>query len=335
MTKSTKNSQFAKTKSSEKTPILFLVVPCYNESEALPDTIDQLTKKLDSLITKKLISKKSKILFVDDGSADETWSIIKSASAKNAKITGLKLSRNRGHQTALVAGLLTAKPYADAVISIDADLQDDIDAIDKMLLAYNDGADAVYGVRSDRSSDSTFKRKTAELYYKFMKLLGVDLVYNSADFRLVSKKVLSAFEGYREANLFLRGLFPSIGFKSTEVYYTRKPREKGESKYPLKKMLALAWDGITSFSVEPIRLVLRLGIIITIIATILIIYSIIRYFISQTVPGWAFLSCSIWFLGGVQMLSIGLIGEYVGKTYSESKRRPRYHIEENLLENKE
>lgn len=315
-----------------KTPALFLVVPCYNESEALPDAIVQLTKKLDSLITKKLISKKSQILFVDDGSSDETWQLIKSASEKDERITGLKLSHNRGHQNALVAGLLAAKSCADVVISIDADLQDDIDAIDKMLEEYKNGADVVYGVRSDRSSDSAFKRKTAESYYKFLKALSVDLVYNSADFRLTSKKVLTAFADYHEVNLFLRGLFPLIGFKTAKVYYSRKPREKGESKYPLKKMLALAWDGITSFSIQPIRLVLKLGIIITIIATILIIYSIVRYFINQTVPGWAFLSCSIWFLGGVQMLSIGLIGEYIGKTYSESKARPRYHIEENLLE---
>ena len=298
----------------------------------LNETTKQLKIKMNSLITEKKISPKSRVIYVNDGSNDNTWNMIKEINNKENLFTGITLSRNRGHQNALLAGLMIAKKYADMIISMDADLQDDIDAIDEMVEKYYEGNDIVYGVRSARKNDTFFKKFTAESFYKFMQKMGVDIVYNHADYRLTSKRVLKEFESFGEVNLFLRGMFPLVGFKSDKVYYERKERLAGESKYPLKKMLNFAWDGITSFSVKPIRLVLNVGIIIFIISIFIIIYSIIRKVLGYTVSGWAFLSCSIWFIAGIQMLSIGIVGEYIGKVYNETKRRPRYIISENLLD---
>lgn len=313
--------------------ILYLVVPCYNEELVLEETTKRLNEKLNNLIKNKKISKKSKVMYVNDGSRDNTWSLIEKISKSNSLFTGISLSRNRGHQNALVAGLLTAKEYADIIISMDADLQDDINAIDEMIEKNNDGCDVVYGVRSSRKKDTLFKKMTAQGFYKFMEKMGVDVVYNHADYRLTSKKVLDNFENFKEVNLFLRGIFPLIGFKSDIVYYERAERFAGESKYPLKKMLNFAWDGITSFSVKPIRLLLSLGIIIFIISLLVTIYCLISKLTGNTVPGWTFLACSIWIMGGIQMISLGVIGEYVGKVYCETKARPRYIIAKNLLEN--
>lgn len=313
--------------------ILYIVVPCYNEELVLEETTKRLNEKLNNLIKNKKISKKSKVMYVNDGSRDNTWSLIEKISKSNSLFTGISLSRNRGHQNALVAGLMTAKEYADIIISMDADLQDDINAIDEMIEKNNDGCDVVYGVRSSRKKDTLFKKMTAQGFYKFMEKMGVDVVYNHADYRLTSKKVLDNFENYKEVNLFLRGIFPLIGFKSDIVYYERAERFAGESKYPLKKMLNFAWDGITSFSVKPIRLLLSLGIIIFIISLLVTIYCLISKLTGNAVPGWTFLACSIWIMGGIQMISLGVIGEYVGKVYSETKARPRYIIAKNLLEN--
>lgn len=312
--------------------VLYVVIPCYNEEEVLDETAKQIDKKLKSLIKANKISKKSKVMFVNDGSKDKTWEKILNLHETNSLFTGICLSRNKGHQNALLAGLLTAKNYADVVISMDADLQDDINAIDEMIDKYLAGSDVVYGVRSSRKKDSWFKRCTAETFYKIMKFLGVNIVFNHADYRLTSKRVLEALEGYEEVNLFLRGIFPLIGYTSDVVYYERNKRFAGESKYPLKKMLHFAWDGITSFSVKPIRLILNLGILIFIISLLVTIYCIVVKLVGYTVDGWTFLACSIWLVGGVQMLSLGVVGEYIGKIYSESKKRPRYHIARNLEE---
>ena len=309
-----------------------MVIPCYNEEEVLPETTKRLEKKLGDLIKKKVISEKSKVMYVNDGSKDKTWELIKKINKDNSMFTGICLSRNRGHQNALVAGLLTAKEYADVVISMDADLQDDINAIDEMLEKYYDGCDIVYGVRSARKTDTFFKRVTAEGFYKFMQMMGVDVVYNHADYRLTSKKVLNNFQNYKEVNLFLRGIFPLIGYKSDKVYYERAERFAGESKYPLKKMLNFAWDGITSFSVKPLRLICTLGFVILFISIIIMIYSLVRKLTGNTIDGWTFLNISIWFIGGLQMISLGVIGEYVGKMYNETKARPRFIIAENLEE---
>ena len=311
---------------------LFVVIPCYNEEEVLHETTKRLKEKLEKLIKEKVISKDSRVMYVNDGSKDKTWELIKEISEKEKLFTGITLSRNRGHQNALVGGLLTAKNYADVVISMDADLQDDINAIDEMLVKYNEGCDIVYGVRSARKTDTFFKRFTAEGFYKFMGMMGVDIVYNHADYRLTSKRVLDEFEGYKEVNLFLRGIFPTIGFKTDVVYYERAERFAGESKYPLKKMLNFAWDGITSFSVKPLRIIATLGFVILFISFLIMLYTLIQKVIGNTVDGWAFLNISIWFIGGLQMLSLGIIGEYVGKMYNETKARPRYIISENLME---
>lgn len=315
-----------------KLPILYIVVPCYNEEEVLYETTKRLKVKLKEIIKSKKVSNQSRVMYVNDGSKDKTWDIIKEINDKEELFTGISLSRNRGHQNALLGGLLTAKNYADVVISMDADLQDDIDAIEKMIDKYHEGNDIVYGARSTRKKDSFFKRFTAETFYKLMKYLGVDCVYNHADYRLTSKKVLEEFSNFKEVNLFLRGMFPLVGFKSDIVYYERNERYAGNSKYPLKKMLNFAWDGITSFSVKPLRLICVLGFIILFISVAIMIYSIIRKLTGNTVPGWTFLSISIWFIGGIQMISIGIIGEYIGKIYQETKRRPRYIISENLEE---
>ena len=312
--------------------ILYLVIPCYNEEEVLPETTKRLTEKMNYLIDNKKISKKSKVMYVNDGSKDTTWELIKKINKENKLFTGITLSRNRGHQNALLGGLMTAKKYADVVISMDADLQDDINAIDEMLDKYYEGCDIVYGVRSARKKDSFFKKFTAEGFYKFMSFLGVECIYNHADYRLTSKRVLDELENYREVNLFLRGMFPLIGFKSDVVYYERDKRFAGESKYPLKKMLNFAWDGVTSFSVKPLRFICTLGFIILLISIGIMVYSIIRKLTGNTVDGWTFLSISIWFIGGLQMISIGIIGEYIGKMYAETKQRPKYIISENLNE---
>ena len=316
----------------KKTSTLFIVVPCYNEEEVLHETTKRLKEKLENLIKKDIISKNSKVMYVNDGSKDNTWNMIKEIESKEKLFTGISLSRNRGHQNALVAGLLTAKEHADVVISMDADLQDDINAIDEMLRKYYDGCDIVYGVRSSRKKDSFFKKTTAEGFYKFMKLMGVDVVYNHADYRLTSKKVLDNFKDYKEVNLFLRGIFPLIGYKNDIVYYERNERFAGESKYPLKKMLNFAWDGITSFSVKPLRMICTIGFIILFVSIVIMVYSLIRKLTGNTVDGWTFLSISIWFIGGIQMICLGIIGEYIGKVYTEVKARPRYIVENNLLE---
>ena len=316
----------------KKESILYIVVPCYNEEEVLEETTRRLDKKLTTLIKSKKISHKSKVMYVNDGSKDNTWNLIKKIHDENKLFTGITLSRNRGHQNALLGGLMTAKKYADVVISMDADLQDDINAIDEMLDKYYDGNDIVYGVRSSRKKDSFFKKATAEGFYKFMKFLGVDCVYNHADYRLTSKRVLDEFENYKEVNLFLRGMFPLVGFKSDIVYYERGERFAGESKYPLKKMLNFAWDGITSFSVKPLRLICNIGFIILFVSIVIMIYSLVRKLTGNTIAGWTFLSISIWFIGGLQMISIGIIGEYIGKMYNETKQRPRFIISENLEE---
>ena len=316
----------------KKCDVLYMVIPCYNEEEVLPETTKRLEKKLGDLIKKKVISEKSKVMYVNDGSKDKTWELIKKINKDNSMFTGICLSRNRGHQNALVAGLLTAKEYADVVISMDANLQDDINAIDEMLEKYYDGCDIVYGVRSARKTDTFFKRVTAEGFYKFMQMMGVDVVYNHADYRLTSKKVLNNFQDYKEVNLFLRGIFPLIGYKSDKVYYERAERFAGESKYPLKKMLNFAWDGITSFSVKPLRLICTLGFVILFISIIIMIYSLVRKLTGNTIDGWTFLNTSIWFIGGLQMISLGVIGEYVGKMYNETKARPRFIIAEDLEE---
>ena len=314
----------------KKDTILYLVIPCYNEEEVLHETTKQLKTKLQAMIKAKKISNKSRVMYVNDGSKDKTWELIKEINEKEELFTGITLSRNRGHQNALLGGLMTAKNYADVVISMDADLQDDINAIEAMIDKYHEGCEIVYGVRSARKKDTFFKRVTAEGFYKVMKNLGVDCVYNHADYRLTSKRVLEEFSNYKEVNLFLRGMFPLVGFKSDIVYYERNERFAGESKYPLKKMLNFAWDGITSFSTKPLRFICVLGFIILFVSIAIMIYSIVQKILGNTVDGWTFLSISIWFIGGIQMICIGIIGEYIGKIYQETKARPRYIISENL-----
>lgn len=314
---------------------LYVVIPCYNEEEVLEETTRQLKEKISKLISDKRISEDSRVMYVNDGSKDKTWELIQKIHKEERFFTGICLSRNRGHQNALLAGLMTARNYADVVISMDADLQDDINAMDEMLDKYYDGNEIVYGVRSARKKDTWFKRVTAEGFYKFMEKMGVEIVYNHADYRLTSKNVLNHLENYREVNLFLRGMFPLIGFKSDVVYYERNERFAGESKYPLKKMLSFAWDGITSFSIKPIKMVLNLGIVISIISVLVLIYSLIVKFLGNTVPGWTFIICSIWIVAGLEMLSLGIIGQYVGKIYNETKQRPRFIVESNLNEKKE
>ena len=315
-----------------KDNILYVVIPCYNEEEVLEETTKQLKVKIEKLIKDKKISSKSKVMYVNDGSKDKTWSLIKKISEKEPLFTGITLSRNRGHQNALLGGLMTAKKYADVIISMDADLQDDINAIDGMLEKYEEGCDIVYGVRSARKKDTFFKRATAEGFYKFMKALGVDCVYNHADYRLTSKRVLDEFENFKEVNLFLRGMFPLVGFKSDVVYYERNERFAGVSKYPLKKMLNFAWDGITSFSVKPLRLIASIGFFIALIGIGLGIYAIVLAILKMKVATWLLVSISLYIVGGLNMISVGIVGEYIGKIYSETKARPRFIISENLEE---
>ena len=309
---------------------LMIVVPCFNEQEVLYDTAKQLTEVIENLIRKRKITQNSGILFVNDGSRDKTWKLIAKANKTNKYVYGLNLAANVGHQNALLAGLNTVKDICDIAISIDADLQDDINVIEQMVDKYYEGAEIVYGVRNDRKSDSFFKRFTAQAFYKFMSLMGVDTVYNHADFRLMSQPALNELSNYGERNLFLRGIVPQIGYKTDFVYYARKPRTAGESKYSLKKMLSFALDGITSFSIKPIKLVAALGAVIILCTAVAFIYTLISYFSGDTAAGWSSLMISIWFLGGVQLFSIGIVGQYVGKTYIETKQRPRYNIKEFL-----
>ena len=310
--------------------VLYLVIPCYNEQEVLPETAKQLNQKMSDLITQEKISPDSRIVFVNDGSKDTTWKIIQSLHAENKIFQGVNLSRNKGHQNALLAGLMTVKDCCDITISLDADLQDDIDAIDGMVEKYYEGCEIVYGVRNSRKTDTFFKKTTAEGYYKVMQMLGADIVFNHADYRLMSRKALEGLEQFHESNLFLRGIVPMIGYKTGEVYYARKERMAGESKYPLKKMLAFAWEGITSLSVRPIKMITGCGAFIFIISIIMLIYSLIRHLMGATTTGWTSMMFSIWALGGLQLLSIGIIGEYIGKVYMESKARPKYIVQEYL-----
>lgn len=312
---------------------LYLVIPCYNEEEVLRETSKQLLEKISSMMEKKIISSDSKILFVNDGSKDNTWDIIETLHNENKIFSGVNLSRNRGHQNALLAGLMTAKEYADMTISLDADLQDDIEVIDKFVDEYYKGSDVVYGVRSSRATDTFFKRTTALGFYKFMNVLGADVMYNHADYRLMSKRALEGLSQFKEVNLFLRGLVPLIGYRYSVVEYERHERFAGESKYPLKKMIAFALDGITSLSVKPIRIITGLGFFIFSMSFIALIYSIIIKFMGKASTGWASLTVSIWMLGGIQLLSLGVIGEYVGKIYNETKKRPRFIIADTLIEN--
>lgn len=311
--------------------ILYLVIPCYNEQEVLHETAKRLLEKIHIMINKKIISDKSRIIFINDGSKDDTWNIIKELHKKNEYFGGINLSRNRGHQNALLAGLMTVKDEADMVISLDADLQDDIDVIDQFVEKYYEGNDIVYGVRCSRATDTFFKRTTALTFYKLMRGLGVDMVYNHADYRLMSKRSLEGLAKFKEVNLFLRGMVPLVGYKYTVVEYERHERFAGESKYPLKKMIAFALDGITSLSIKPIRLITGLGFTIFFISLLVLVYSIIVKLLGDTVSGWTSLSASIWMLGGIQLLCMGVVGEYIGKIYNETKQRPRFIISEKLL----
>ncbi|WP_379970345.1 glycosyltransferase family 2 protein [Ectobacillus sp. sgz5001026] len=310
--------------------ILTVVVPCYNEEEVLSETTKRLSQLLDEMKKDGLVSEKSNILYVDDGSKDTTWKIIEAYTKENASITGLKLSRNFGHQGALLAGLETAYQYADCVVSIDADLQDDIQAIREFIIKFNEGYEVVYGVRDKRDTDTPFKRRTALAFYGFMGKMGVKLVPNHADFRLLSKRALGEFLQFREENMFIRGIIPLLGFKSTNVFYNRAERFAGESKYPLKKMINFALDGITSFSIVPIRFVAIMGFIVTFISILMGIYALVQRLVGDVVSGWSSIILSIWFIGGVQLLAMGVIGEYIGKIFKETKRRPRFTIEMDL-----
>ncbi len=310
--------------------ILYIVVPCYNEEAVLPETAKRLGLKLKKLIEDKTVSDKSRVMFVNDGSKDKTWEIIKALHNDDGIFTGVNLSRNRGHQNALLAGLMTAKDKADVTISMDADLQDDINAADEMLKEYYGGCDIVYGVRSKRKTDTFFKKFTAEAFYRVMNFLGAETVFNHADYRLMSKRALEGLAEFKEVNLFLRGIVPMIGYKTSSVYYERTERFAGESKYPLKKMISFALEGITSLSSKPIRYITIIGFLIFAVSILMLINFIVRWAIGATVPGWASVICSVWAIGGLIMLSLGIIGEYIGKIYLEAKARPKYIIEEDL-----
>ena len=310
--------------------ILYTVIPCYNEEEALPETARQLGEKYASLIASGAISEESRIAFVNDGSKDRTWELICALHRENALFTGINLSRNRGHQNALLAGLMTVRGHADMVISMDADLQDDIGAMDEMIAKYADGCDVVYGVRSSRRKDSFFKRFTAEAFYRLMNRLGANTVFNHADYRLLSRRALDGLAEFKEVNLFLRGIVPMIGYRSDTVLYERGERLAGESKYPLKKMLSFAFEGITSLSTKPIRMITALGFLIFFISIIMLIIFIVQFFMGMTVPGWASVIVSLWAIGGLLMLAVGVVGEYIGKISLETKARPRFLIAEFL-----
>ena len=314
---------------------LYIVVPCYNEQEVLPETSKRLKAKLEQLITAGKISEKSRVLFVNDGSKDRTWEIISALHQQSPLFCGVDLTRNRGHQNALLAGLMTAKDKADAVISMDADLQDDVEAVDQMVDKFLVGVDIVYGVRSSRKKDSFFKRTTAEGFYRVMNALGAETVFNHADYRLMSKRALEGLEQFREVNLFLRGIVPMIGYRTDVVEYERGERFAGESKYPLKKMLSFAMEGVTSLSVKPLRMITGLGFLIFLVSLVMIVYNLARWAMGATVTGWASLACSLWALGGLILLAMGVVGEYVGKIYLETKGRPRFLIRQVLEDSDE
>ncbi len=309
-------------------PVLYLVIPCYNEASVLPLTLPLFTAKLTALTAAKKIAPASRVLLVDDGSRDATWDIIAKAAAENPLVEGLRLSRNRGHQNALLAGLMEARRWADATVSMDCDGQDDPDAIDAMLAEYAAGCEIVYGVRQDRRSDTAFKRGSAQIFYRLMNAMGAESVYNHADYRLMSRRALDGLAEFPEVNLYLRGLVPLVGYRSSSVYYTRTPRVAGETHYSLAKMLRLAMDGITSLSVRPLKLITGLGLGVSAVSLVMILWSVIRFFMGKTVTGWSSLMCVILFLGGVQLLCVGVLGEYIGKIYAEVKHRPRYIVSE-------
>ena len=315
-------------------PVLYIVVPCYNEKEALPITSESFLAELETLINKEKISPESKVLFVNDGSNDGTWDIITELSERDEHFIGISLSRNQGHQNALLAGLTEAKNNCDITVSIDCDGQDDISAVEKMIDEYMNGSEVVYGVRSSRDSDAFFKRFTAESFYRLLEAMGAEVVFNHADYRLVSSKALDGLSLFQEKNLYLRGIFPLIGFKSSTVEYQRHERLAGKTHYPLRKMAALAVDGVTSLSVKPLRIITVLGLIISVISFIGTIWAFVMHFIGSTVDGWASVTCIVCFLGGIQLVSLGVIGEYIGKIYMEVKGRPRYIISERTNEKK-
>lgn len=312
--------------------ILYIVVPCYNEEEVLPETARRLADKLRSLMRAGKIGPRSRVLFVNDGSKDKTWEVITKLHMENSLLCGVDLSRNRGHQNALLAGLMTAKDKADMVISMDADLQDNVDAVDAMVNKYLAGIDIVYGVRSSRKTDTFFKRTTAEAFYRLMNLLGTETVFNHADYRLMSRRALEGLAQFKEVNLFLRGIVPMVGYSSDTVEYERGERFAGESKYPLKKMVSFALEGITSLSVKPLRMITGLGFLVFFASLIMIIYNVVRWATGNTVTGWASIACSVWLIGGLILLSLGVIGEYLGKLYLESKHRPKFLIQQILDE---
>lgn len=313
-------------------PVLYIVIPCYNEQEVLPITAPQFLGKLNALADNGKISPDSRVMFVNDGSSDGTWDIIKSLAKADEHYVGISQSRNRGHQNAVLAGLMEAMDKCDITVSIDCDGQDDIDAMDKMVDEYLGGCEVVYGVRSNRDTDTVFKRRTAQGFYKFLSAMGAEVVYNHADYRLISSRVLKEFANFKEVNLFLRGMIPLVGFKSTTVEYARRERLAGESKYPLRKMTALALDGITSLSVKPLRLIMGFGAIVALISFIGVIWALITALCGKAVAGWASMTCIVCFVSGVQLISLGVIGEYVGKIYLETKQRPRYIISERTWE---
>lgn len=309
---------------------LMVVIPCYNEEEVLPETSRRLTRKMADLTAKGLITPDSRVLLVNDGSRDRTWELIEALHKENPLFEGVKLSRNRGHQNALLAGLMTARGRCDVSISMDADLQDDMDAMDRFLEKYNEGCDIVYGVRNKRETDTVFKRETALMFYRLMRAMGADITFNHADYRLMSNRALNGLAQFSEVNLFLRGLAPLVGYQSDVVTYDRSERFAGESKYPLKKMLAFAIDGITSFSIKPLRLITSVGLVIFVVSLFMLLYALISWVGGHTVTGWTSTLASIWMIGGIQLLSLGIIGEYVGKIYNETKHRPRFIIERYL-----
>ncbi len=318
-----------------KKPVLYIVIPCYNEQEVLPITSGMFLQKLRDLAAAGKVSEESRVLFVNDGSKDDTWRIIRQLAEQDEHFLGVSLSRNRGHQNALLGGLMAAKERCDVTISIDCDGQDDINAMDEMIDAYLDGCEIVYGVRSRRDTDTFFKRFTAEGFYHLMNWLGAQIVFNHADYRLMSSRALNEFANFKEVNIFLRGMVPMVGFKSTSVYYERAERIAGESHYPLKKMLALAFDGITSLSVKPIRLITGLGVVVSVLSFIGVLWALIAALAGHTVAGWASTVCMVCFMGGVQLLCLGVIGEYIGKIYMETKHRPRYILSEKTWDKDE
>lgn len=309
-------------------PVLYIVIPCYNEQEVLPITAPMFLNKLHELAEKKLVSENSRIMFVNDGSSDGTWDIIRALAASDEHYIGISQSRNRGHQNAVLAGLMEAKDRCDISISIDCDGQDDINAMDDMVRAYLDGCDIVYGVRNDRETDSFFKRTTAQGFYRFLSAMGAEIVYNHADYRLISARALHELAKFKEVNLFLRGMVPLVGFKSTSVEYKRAERIAGKSKYPLRKMFALAGDGITSLSIKPLRLIMSFGVVVALLSFVGVIWAIVAALAGRAVAGWASMTCIICFVSGVQLICMGIIGEYIGKIYMETKQRPRYIISE-------